>query len=547
MEGVFSLSVSFFPPRSNLSKSRSHFISAVSSPHEPSSTSRRFNKRSSYSKPPSESNERNQFQRRSSLMRKRIPNINREISPHRAVAAVRLLRIEQGGAFAGLLNDKGKHSAMNEMDYVERTLGFGTRSLEDRDIRLVTEIVGGSIRWKRYLDHLINSLCYDERVFRDMEPLLLQILRIGFYEILKLEMPCYAVVDENVKLAKVALRIGAGNMVNGLLRKLILLKESDKLPLPKIEGDDRAKARALAIIHSHPVWMVRRWIRNFGDEEAIKLMIWNNSDPLFGLRVNTWKGYKREDLVRQLEILKVDYELSVLNDFVRIRTGMQAVLQAGLLKKGMCSVQDESAGFVVNVVDPKPGETITDCCAAPGGKSLYMASLLKGKGKVWAVDVNEGRLRMLREAAKRYGLGGVIETVHSDLRSYQGGSGVKSDKVLLDAPCSGLGVLSKRADLRWNRGLEDLEELTKLQDELLDSASLMVKPGGVLVYSTCSIDSEENEGRILSFLERNPEFAIEHVDNLIPSEFVTEKGFYSSNPVNHCMDGAFAARLVRKE
>ncbi|XP_073149601.1 uncharacterized protein [Henckelia pumila] len=421
--------------------------------------------------------------------------LNLEVSPHRAVSAVRLMRIELGGAFADLLNEKGKGSGDNEMGYVERTLGFRTRDLEDRDLRLVTEIVGGTIRWRRYLDYLILSMCHDDNTFRSMEPLLLQILRIGFYEIVKLEMPHYAVVDENVKVAKFALRPGAGNMVNAVLRKLVLLKESNSLPLPRVDGDDRQQARALATIHSHPV---------------------------------------------------VPYEISHhLDDFVRIRAGLQAVLQAGLLNKGFCSVQDESAGLVVAVVDPQPGENIIDCCAAPGGKTLFMASHLKGQGSICAIDVNKGRLRILKETAKLHEVINVVTTIHADLREFADSNSLKFDKVLLDAPCSGLGVLSKRADLRWNRRLEDMDQLKTLQDELLDSASTLVKPAGVLVYSTCSIDQEENEERVAAFLLRHPEFYVDQVHKYIPSSFVTEDGFYRSNPVKHSLDGAFAARLLR--
>eukprot|EP00268_Persea_americana_P038711 TRINITY_DN3831_c0_g1_i13.p1 TRINITY_DN3831_c0_g1~~TRINITY_DN3831_c0_g1_i13.p1 ORF type:complete len:553 (+),score=132.74 TRINITY_DN3831_c0_g1_i13:312-1970(+) len=477
---------------------------------------------------------------------KNTQNLNSEVTPHRAVSAVRLLRIEQGGAFADLLNDKGKNSGENEMGYVERTLGFRTRDLDDRDIRLVTDIVGGAVRRRRYLDHLILSLCKDEKMFRDMEPLLLQILRIGFYEILKLEMPPYAVVDENVRLAKVALRPGAGNMVNGILRKLLLLKEKNSLPLPKLEGDDRAQARALATIYSHPVWMVRRWRKYFGLEEAMKLLIWNNSDPSYCLRANIRKGFTRHDLVERLKILKVPHDQSLhLDDFVRIKSGMQTVIQAGLLQNGLCSVQDESAGLVVSVVNPQPGETIIDCCAAPGGKTLFIASYLRGQGMVSAIDINKGRLRILEETAKLQNLDDVVTAVHADLRNFSAKNAVKSDKVLLDAPCSGLGVLSKRADLRWNRRLEDLEKLATLQDELLDAASMLVKPGGILVYSTCSIDPEENEERVTAFLSRHPEFRIDTVARYVPSAFVTEEGFFFSNPVKHSLDGTFAARLVR--
>nr|CAB3453703.1 unnamed protein product [Digitaria exilis] len=373
----------------------------------------------------------------------RVPKLGPAVSTKRAVAAVRLLRIEKGKAFADLLNEKTNDSGDNEMGYVERTLGFRTRYLEDRDIRLVTVIVAGTVRWKRYLDYLIMSLCTEEKMFREMEPLLLQILRIAFFEILKLDVPAYAIVDENVSLAKAALRPGAGNMVNAILRKLILLKETNSLPLPNIEGDDRAQARALSIIYSHPVWMVRRWIRFHGKDDTLRLMNWNNSDPHFSLRVNTSKGYTRADLVKRLESLQVHYEESIMDEFVRIREGMQAVLQAGLLKDGMCAVQDESAGLVVSVVDPQPGETIIDCCAAPGGKTLFMASRLSGQGKIWALDVNKGRLRILMDAAKLHSLNDMIHDIHADLRLYAKETTAKYDKVLLDAPCSGLGVLSK--------------------------------------------------------------------------------------------------------
>lgn len=497
-------------------------------------------------KRPREPNRAISTRRTGSVIHTQKPHkLNLEVSPHRAVSAVRLLRIELGGAFADLLNDKGKGSGNNEMGYVERTLGFRTRELEDRDLRLVSDIVGGAIRWRRYLDHLICCLCHNERLFRSMEPLLLQILRVGFYEIIKLDIPPYAVVDENVRLAKVALRPGAGNMVNGILRKLVLLKENDSLPLPKVEGDDRSQARGLATLFSHPVWMVRRWIKYFGKEEAVKLMTWNNSDPHFSLRANKRKGFTRADLVKQLEMLKVPYEVSFhLDDFVRIGTGMQSIIHSGLLKDGLCSVQDESAGLVIPLVDPQPGDSIVDCCAAPGGKTLFMASCLNGQGTLLAIDINKGRLRILKETAELHQVDDVISTVHADLRNFADGNPVKSDKVLLDVPCSGLGVLSKRADLRWNRRLEDMEQLTKLQDELLDAASMLVKPGGVLVYSTCSIDFEENEERVAEFLLRHPEYCIDPADRYVPTDFVTDKGFYFSNPVKHSLDGAFAARLI---
>ncbi|GKD79283.1 antitermination NusB domain-containing protein [Tanacetum coccineum] len=258
------------------------------------------------------------------------------------------------------------------------------------------------------------------------------------------------------------------------------------------------------------------------------------------------KGFTRSELVSRLETLEVPFELSPhLNDFVRISTGLQSVIQDGLLKEGLCSVQDESAGLVVSIVDPQPGETIIDCCAAPGGKTLFMAACLNGEGMVTAIDINQGRLRILKETAKLQQLNNFVTTVHADLRTFHESNSITYDKVLLDAPCSGLGVLSKRADLRWNRKSEDMEELKSLQDDLLDAASMLVKPGGVLVYSTCSIDPEENEERVAAFLLKHQEYSIDSAERYISPEFLTEHGYYFSSPVKNSLDGAFAARLIR--
>ncbi|GLJ16383.1 hypothetical protein SUGI_0277810 [Cryptomeria japonica] len=463
------------------------------------------------------------------------------VSPHRAASAVRLLRIDEQGAYADLLN---AHNS--EIKYIHNTLGFRIKPLDARDARLVTDIVAGVLRWKRYLDYLIFSLYRQTKRANEIEPLLQQILRIGVYEIVKLGMPPYAVVNENVTLAKAALRAGAGNMVNAILRKIVSCKENDTLPLPAVEGDSRSKARALAVIYSHPVWMVRRWMSYLELEAMINLMEWNNDPPCFSLRANNNKGISRDVLVVLLNKLEVPYKLSpYLEEFVHLTTGLQNVIQAGLIKEGTCAVQDESAGLVVSVVDPQPGETIVDCCAAPGGKTLFMASRLQGQGKIIAIDINQGRLRMVEEAAIIQALDSVVTTCHNDICDFVVGTSIQADKVLLDAPCSGLGVLRKKPDLRWKRSLKDLEQLMLLQDKLLDAASLLVKPGGILVYSTCSIDPGENKERVESFLSRHPEFIVESVKKLVPDEFVSEEGFYFSHTSNHFLDGAFAARLYR--
>ncbi|BFI32078.1 16S rRNA (cytosine967-C5)-methyltransferase [Marchantia polymorpha subsp. ruderalis] len=472
-----------------------------------------------------------------------------DISPHRAVVVVRLLRIEEGGAYADILSWDSTIDTTREMQYVQRTLGFSTAELEPRGRRLVTEEVAGIVRWKRYLDYLIFSQFRgEERDYERMEPLLRQILRLGVYELVMLEMSPYAVVNEATQLAKIALRAGAGGMVNGLLRAVATNQIENNHPSPVLEGDDRSQARALATIHSHPVWMVRKWMARFGKEETIELLQYNNRRPTFALRANIAQGVSPEDLSAQLDKLEVAHEKSpYVPEFVRLSIGMQDVLRAGLLKDGLCAVQDESAGLVVCVVDPQPGEHIIDCCAAPGGKALFLAAKLNGTGKVLAVDINEGRLRILEEAAEQLGVSNIVSTLCCDLRNYTADVTGTADKVLLDAPCSGLGVLAKRADLRWRRTPEEILGLNDLQDQLLDSAAKLVKPGGVLVYSTCSIEPAENHERVAAFIDGHPEFVIESAEAFIPKELVSEEGYFASKPHKHLIDGAFAARLRKTQ
>jgi 16S rRNA (cytosine967-C5)-methyltransferase len=218
------------------------------------------------------------------------------------------------------------------------------------------------------------------------------------------------------------------------------------------------------------------------------------------------------------------------------------LLWEGFFADGLCAVQDEAAGLIVRLLDPAAGERILDACAAPGGKAFVAAQLMQDRGEVVAVDVHDRRLRLVERGAKELGLRS-ISTVESDMRSYR--PQAQFDRVLLDAPCSGFGVLSKRADLRWNRQPEDFAGLRTLQDELLDASARCVRPGGVLVYGTCTIEPEENQHRVRAFLKRNTDFELENAAEYVPRELVDEGGFYASLPFRDSIDGAFGARLRR--
>ena len=436
----------------------------------------------------------------------------------RAAAVRELGRIEQEGAFIGLTGDE---------DLV----------LDAREERQAREYVAGVTRWRRWLDFLLAQFYRGD--FNTMEPVLRQILRVGLYDVLFLSTPAHAALNEAVEAAKRQVRPGAGRLVNGVLRSV--LRRQDDLPQPATGN----AARDLAICHSHPTWMVRRWLARFGTDETQALLRWNNTRPVYGVRANTLQT-SVEAFRNKLTGEDIAWEPSpYLSDFTRLPQ-LQGVIRSASLPKGTWAVQDESAGLVVRLLDPQPGETLLDVCAAPGGKTLYAAQRMQDQGSILASDVHAGRLELVRHAAKQAGAT-IIETQEADVRDLAAGEPSRQgDRVLLDAPCSGLGVLAKRADLRWNRTSEEIGELVHLQDELLDAAARLVRPGGLLVYSTCTIEPEENAQRVEAFLERQADFALERADDFVPDAMVTPEGYYATLPHRHHVDGAFGARLRKR-
>ena len=435
----------------------------------------------------------------------------------RKLAAESLCRIEVGGAFIGLT-------------------GPSQRSSEARLSRQATDLIAGVTRHRRYLDFLIQSQ-YPGR-FDKMEALLKQILRVGVYELIIVRNPPHAVLHEAVELAKRIVRPGAGRLANGLLRAL--LRVLDALPTP----DTADEADYLGILHSHPTWMVRRWLYRLGHQETKRLLQWNNARPVYGIRCNSLKTSLR-DFHAALDAAGVSWKQGLyMEDFVRA-TKLQPLMRSSLLQAGACAIQDESAGLVVRLLDPQPGETVIDTCAAPGGKALYAALRMQNRGRVRAIDAHAARLTLLQRSARSHGVT-IVDAHVADLRPYAKRTNMaQADRVLLDAPCSGLGVLAKRADLRWNRTVQNLQELTCLQDALLDHAALLVRRGGLLVYSTCSTEPEENEQRVIAFLRQHADYRLEPAPCALPSEVITREGYLATLPHTHAVDGAFGARLRR--
>ncbi len=434
----------------------------------------------------------------------------------RTEALAHLDRIDRSGAFPSLLKTPA--------------------SFDSRERRHLTDLVSGVTRWRRWLDFVIAH--FVDRPLDRLDPPLLQILRLALYEMSERSRPPHAIVNEYVSLSRRTVRKQAGGFVNAVLRRVA--ERIEDLPEPA-ESD---MAEQLGIRFSHPTWMVRRWLDRFGETDTRALLDWNNRPPVFAARINSLV-VDRLPIIEEIRASGAEVSASrMLDDFIKL-SSVQPLVEHGMLADGRIHVQDESAGLVVRVLDARPGETVVDACAAPGGKLLYACALMKNRGRLVAIDANAARLRLAERSARQAGCS-IAEFVHTDAASLPPHiAAIRADRVLVDVPCSGHGVLGKRADLRWRRSLADIADLTRLQDRILDSAASLVRPGGLLVYSTCTIEPEENEERVAAFLARHDDFGTESATSLIPDEMLTAEGYFASLPQRDSIDGAFAARLRR--
>jgi 16S rRNA (cytosine967-C5)-methyltransferase len=368
-------------------------------------------------------------------------------------------------------------------------------------------------------------------------------LRVALYQILFLnKIPDFAAVNEAVEFVKKISTQKHADVVNGLLRTIIRTKADLVYPTREID-----EVKYLGIMQSHPNWMVKRWIQRFGFDEAAILAENNNKRPILTLRINTLKTNRDEVLKRFNERNIVYRTCRYIDYFVTLRLMSKIYLDEDFLN-GLYTVQDESAGLPGILLSPKENDIILDMCAAPGGKSTHIAQLLKNNGKVYAVDKYDVKINMIKANAERMGVTNV-EYIQDDAADLQDEKvkDMKFDKILVDAPCSGLGVLSKKPEIRWKREITDVMALAELQKNLLSSAPKYLKPGGVIVYSTCTNEQEENMDIVKDFLEKNPGFKIDDASKYVNKELVNAEGCIETFPHKHGIDGSFSARLVREQ
>ena len=419
--------------------------------------------------------------------------------------------------------------------------------LRPLDRAMISEMVLGILRWQGMLDtHLQNAL---KARGKKIEPRLLHLLRLGAYQILFMDrVPESAAVNESVSLAKVLFKSEKiTGFVNALLRSVIRNKDRDLFP-PFAEQPVEHISQAF----SHPSWLAERWVREFGPETARNLCAANNRKPPFTVRTNTLK-ITREELHRRLGEAHLSSQPTSFSPEGLFLKKSPVLTEERLFQEGLYFVQDESSQVVSRLLSPQPGERILDACAAPGGKTTHLAQLMEDRGEIIALELHGAKIKLLEENCRRLGIT-MVRAVEADVsQSLLFSPEEAFDRILLDAPCTGLGILHRNPEAKWRRKPEDIARLSQVQKSLLDSVSSWLKPGGILVYSTCTMTPEENDRVVHSFLERHPGFRPEDLREVLPAglrPLVDAQGFYRTYPEGvirepNRMDGFFAARLKK--
>jgi 16S rRNA (cytosine967-C5)-methyltransferase len=436
-----------------------------------------------------------------------------KVSPARQVAFEILRRVLLEDAFASNL--------------LTSTL---TLELSFLDRSLTQEIVLGVLRNLIYIDFSLEKLSGKVLSKLDLEVLIS--LRIGFYQIYYLsKIPNHAIVNDSVNLVKLHKKASASGFVNAVLRKVAREKEALKqTPL----GD----YKEIALKFSHPAWLIKKWVNAFGEQETIELARANNSPPPVYFRINKLKT-NIKDLSERLIKTGIEFSSNPLVEgaFLVISDKDNALLK--FAAQGLIHIQDAASQMIANLLDAKAGMQVFDTCAAPGGKTTLIASQMDNKGLIIAGDFYLSRVKLIRENAKRLGVKIIFPICYDAKESLPTNS--KFDRVLIDAPCSGTGTLKHNPEIKLRLSEDKILELSHLQSVILNNCALQVKVYGKLVYSTCSLEYEENEGVIEKFLSNNSDFRI-----LAPkSPFLTKEGYIRTWPYKDNMDGFFAAVLEK--
>ena len=411
-------------------------------------------------------------------------------------------------------------------------------NLNERDIGLISEIVYGTTTWRLTLDEIIKK--YSNIKIKKISTWILNILRMGIYQIVFLDkIPKSAAVNESVNLAKRYGHRSSSNFVNAILRKV---DKKDYEDFFTIKDDIERISKTTSM----PLWIINELLKENSIDKVNEICQSSNERPKLCIRVNKLKSTK-EKIKLKLKEKNIEAVNGLLDDFL-ILNNAKNLEKIEEFKEGKFTVQDEAAGLIPLFLEPKENENILDACSSPGGKTTYMAELMNNKGNIEAWDIHEHRVKLVEKTAKRLGID-IINTKVNDATMYDDKYKERFDKILLDVPCLGIGVLKRKPDIKWQRKKEDIQEIVNIQEKILETCSKYLKKGGEIVYSTCSILKEENEGIIEKFIEKNKEFEIvkiEKIGNKFFEKYI-KNNQYIQVYQNDKTDGFFICKLQRKE
>ncbi|NCC16437.1 MAG: 16S rRNA (cytosine(967)-C(5))-methyltransferase RsmB [Clostridia bacterium] len=411
-------------------------------------------------------------------------------------------------------------------------------AMPQKDRALVTEIVNGTLRNLYYIDHVLNQ--FSKTKTEKLKPWILAVLRTAVYQMYFMKIPDSAACNEAVKLIEERGLTPLKGFVNGVLRTVG--REKGSIVMPKV-----GTAEFLNVQYSHPLWLIKMWIAYFGFEETEKLCQANNCPPDVSIRINTLKTEKAL-LKKELENIGAVVTEGSIAPFA---LHLKKTADIGGLKaftEGLFHVQDESSQLAVEILNPQKGEAILDLCAAPGGKSFTIAQKMENSGKLVCGDIYEHKMELIAEGAERLGIT-IIEPRQQDATQWREKYADAFDRVLVDAPCSGLGLMGKKPDIRLKKNGDEIDRLVPIQREILENGAKYVKQGGILVYSTCTLCKKENEKNVEWFLKNHPDFTAENITEFLPKELwqeTADKGYITLLPHRSNTDGFFIAKMKRK-
>ncbi len=440
----------------------------------------------------------------------------------RAYALDILARIENGMAYSNVLLS---HAAKDP------TIGKAQFPLLER-------LVKGTLEQRLVIEAALDA--HLPKGLSSLPSPVQDILRLGAYQVLFLDnIPKQVSVDVMVEICKKSKLSGFTKLTNAVLRRVA------QNQVPKPVAADQKSATDLSTAYSHPLWLTEIYVRKLGIEEAAVLCKANNNPAPLCVRTNVLK-ISRAELMGKFASEGIETTVTKFSPECLLLTKLPSAKRLHELEAisdGLCIIQDEASALVSLLLNPQPGEFVVDLCSAPGGKTTHIASLMQNQGRVLAVESNESKLALVLDNCERLGVR-IVETAHADGRSL--GLHHPADRILVDAPCSALGIVGKRADVRWSKEPAQFEPLAVLQAELLHAAANLLRLGGRIVYSTCTITDEENEQIIDRFLETHQDFVLVPASAHLAAELITPRGFLRTWPQRHGMAGGFAAAVERR-